>query len=114
MPTKKFDPNVLADKAFQRMFNVESAEADDTKISGTNTSSIADQMVHTPPTDFRNSGRKKGIEHVGQKFYITKEQWSALRRRAYLDDCLDLSGHVRAALELYLIEDLKVIRSGGK
>lgn len=102
------------DDVFRRMFGVGADEEDDTKDAGTVTALVASQVMRTPPADFRNSGRKKGIDHVGQKFYITKEQEAALRRRAYLDDHLDRSGHVRAALESYLAEDLNVIRSGGK
>lgn len=71
-------------------------------------SAFADEL----PKDFPNSGRKKNVTHVAQKMYLTPELVKALKRRTYMDDSLDLSGHVRAALEAYLADDLAAVRAG--
>lgn len=60
----------------------------------------------------RPQSDNKDSPYVHKAYYITPEHVKALRRRAYLDDSLDLSGHVRAALDLYLADDLEAIRKG--
>ena len=44
--------------------------------------------------------------HVRKQFVLTMDLIDALRLRAYKDPSMDLSGHVRAALKLYLAEEL--------
>lgn len=67
----------------------------------------------TPRFDGRRNKKKQEQDapYVHKSYYITKEQEKALKLRAFEDDELDLSGHVRAALEMYLEKQLDSIRN---
>lgn len=48
--------------------------------------------------------------YLERKYYLTEEIVEAIERKAYFDKSLDKSGHVRAALELYLSEDMRILK----
>lgn len=47
---------------------------------------------------------------VAKRVYLTHDLADALRRRVYLDPSKNASAHVRAALRVYLADDLAAIR----
>ena len=61
------------------------------------------------PVKKRRGPAPMEIPHVGVRFCITPRQREALRIKAFKDPSLDKSGHVRAALETYLAEELKEV-----
>lgn len=46
-----------------------------------------------------------------KSYYVREEQHEALRLRAVRDSRLDISGHLRAALDLYLAKDIEDVRN---
>ena len=123
--------NLGAKQAFHAITGVSKPEDDDTvvlKNHGAETPNMAEPTTPTPaafaetepPAEVRSpivprSGRRPKPEnaipkYVHKSYYITKEHVQALKRRAYFDDGLDLSGHLRAALDQYLADDLEALR----
>ncbi len=101
---KKF-ANASADEAFRRTFGI--VEEDTKELS-----SFSPMEPSVSGPDKAGAKASKRVDHIGRKFYLTPEIYSALNRRAYREPDLDLSAHVRAALELYLAEDLTALRNG--
>lgn len=100
MSCKKFTPS--ESNVFQMLYGNEKQKTDENE-------NLEETSVMGP----EKRGRKPNAERmVPRKFSLTEDLVRALDRRRYLDKSLDISGHVRAALEIYLAEDLDAIRNG--
>lgn len=64
-------------------------------------------------TDFHEKPdvSKRPLKLVHKSFDITPEQHKALKQRAINDDSLNLSGHLRAALDAYLEHELAELKN---
>lgn len=54
---------------------------------------------------------EKGLDRLRKTTYITAELEDALKYRTYHDRSKNESGHIRAALEAYLVDDIKCIKA---
>lgn len=54
---------------------------------------------------------EKGLDRLRKTTYITAELEDALKYRTYRDRSKNESGHIRAALEAYLVDDIKCIKA---
>ena len=71
-------------------------------------SSPVQQMPAAPTKANSRMTQKSG--HVHGCYWVTPDEVRALKHRAYVEPNLDLSGHVRAALDAYLAKDLEAIK----
>lgn len=124
---KKNFSDANTDEVFKRMFASSVSEAKSSEETAPAATDAPAQVAEAPqqntapavsatsvPAATQNTeADDSALARIGRKFYLTPDIATALDRRKYLDRSKDLSGHVRAALEAYLAEDLAVIRSGG-
>jgi hypothetical protein len=59
-------------------------------------------------------GDDKDTPKTSRTYRLTDELIKALRRKAYRDKSLDMSRYVRAALRIYLKDDIEALRNGEK
>ena len=127
MSRKTFRREDAAAQAFERMF-VDTGEGVQTDAGEKGQKGKSAEVLKSPEetlvpaavpsliekTDERTASTKSppnGKGNVGRKFMIPPELFSALRYKALCDPSRNLSGHVCAALEQYLQNELDYVRT---
>ena len=132
MSRKTFRREDAAAQAFERMFvdpgEIVQPEADQPDTGDKGQKGKSAEVLRPPEAALDPEGipvsREKTVEraafskspangkgNVGRKFMIPPELFSALRYKALCDPSRNLSGHVCAALEQYLQNELDYVRT---
>lgn len=114
LPTEDTDENGADD--FDSRFGQQ--KLDSTKVQSNNSS--AGEAVIPPSKQAKKKPDPKPVNESQKEIFIhkaydiTTDQYKALKLRAINDSNLNLSGHLRAALDAYLKPELEMLRSSKK